>query len=174
MTSKTDQRIRGTATPIEGELWELAAQTSNDLAIAEAGSELERSILFAALESAVKLARAAAPAVEDAPRCVGNHFDCEVEGCKCSCHVPRGNPSDPDYQCDVLLAGEDAPRVESHWYLKAGEDATPRTPLRDLVTRWRRTVGENFGPTDRIIGIEMCADELEAALRAATLQPRED
>jgi hypothetical protein len=68
-----------------------------------------------------------------------------------------------------------------------GEDATPRTPLRDLVKRWRQiarnareaadaAIENDDQPFEGLIAREIAmyqaSDELDAALRAATPQPR--
>jgi hypothetical protein len=122
-----------------------------------------------------RIRRAAAPAVEDGTGIYYAGGKCKVCGGDVyaySQHVCSGRPAmedAPPYHTQ-LCTGTGCTEC-AHL---AGEDATPRTPLRDaleeLILKWRGMVAKHgYGKA-----CGQCADALEAALRAATPQPPDD
>jgi hypothetical protein len=164
VTSKTDQRIRGTApvTPqpmLDGyELAGCADRAGVIVCKGPSGLPLVPAN-WDRFANEINKARAAAPAVEDAPRSQNGPCMTEEER---AAHLKGLGEA-------LEATREDAPRVESHWYLKAGEDATPRTTVLQRAATWKESDLRKF-PTATLELI----DSLVAELRAATPQPRSE
>jgi len=72
----------------------------------------------------------------------------------------RGTPTGSSSFSDPLRATKVLDAAAAH--IEASEALRER--LKKLLKRWRSAVEKGVGPTDRIIGFDICADELEAIL----------